>query len=182
MTERKPLFTNRLTLEPTGAAHAEGLVAATTRSLAELRPWMAWAVDADDNATRAFALACEQEWDVSAWTFTIFLSDEIVGTVALNRFDGLASAAHLGYWLRTDVAGRGLMTEAAAAVVGFGFDELRLHRLELHAAPDNVASVRVAEKLGFKRGGVLRDGSRGASGWHDVLVFDLLVTDPRPRV
>ena len=180
MGERKALFTDRLMLEPTGPDHAEGLIAAKGLSVDELTPWLVWAVDEDPNATRAFALACEQEWDVTAWTFTVLLDGEIIGSVGINRFDPMLSTANLGYWLRTDVAGRGLMTEAAAAVVEFAFGELGLHRLELHAAPDNIASVKVAEKLGFKRGGVLRDGSKGSDGWHDVLVFDLLEHDPRP--
>ncbi|MDQ4027753.1 MAG: GNAT family N-acetyltransferase [Actinomycetota bacterium] len=180
MTERKALFTDRLTLEPTGPDHADGLIAAKERSIEELRPWLAWAGDEDPNSIRAFVHACQQEWDVSEWTFTILLDGEVIGAVGVNRFDPMVSTANLGYWLRTDVAGRGLMTEAAAAVVEFAFGELALHRLELTAAPDNAASVRVAEKLGFKRGGTLRDGSRGSEGWHDVLVFDLLEHDPRP--
>lgn len=180
MAERKALFTDRLTLEPTGPDHADGLIAARERSIEQLRPWLAWAGDDDPNSVRAFALACHQEWDVTEWTFTILLDGEIIGSAGINRFDPMGSTANLGYWLRSDVAGRGFMTEAAAAVVEFAFGELGLHRLELTAAPDNVASVRVAEKLGFKRGGVLRDGSRGSNGWHDVLVFDLLERDPRP--
>jgi RimJ/RimL family protein N-acetyltransferase len=142
---------------------------------------MPWADDDDPQSTTAFARACENEWGVRTWNFTVLLNKEVIGSVGLNRFQPLVSSADLGYWLRSDVAGRGLMTEAAAAVVEFAFGEIGLHRLELQAAPENRASLRVAEKLGFRKGGVLRDGCKGSEGWHDVLVFDLLETDPRPR-
>ena len=74
------------------------------------------------------------------------------------------------------------MTEAATAIVTFGFEQLHLHRIELHAGLRNFASIRVAEKLGFQRAGALRDGSRGASGWYDCYVYDLLENDRRPGV
>jgi ribosomal-protein-serine acetyltransferase len=180
VTERKALFTNRLTLEPTGAAHADGLIAAKERSMKELVPWLPWALDENPEATRSFAAACEEEWDVAEWTFTVLFDGAVIGSVGINRFDPMLATANLGYWLRSDMTGRGLMTEAGAAVVEFAFADLGLHRLELHAAPGNVGSVRVAEKLGFKKMGVLRDGGRGSHGWHDVYVFDLLEDDPRP--
>jgi RimJ/RimL family protein N-acetyltransferase len=64
--------------------------------------------------------------------------------------------------------------------VEYGFSVLGLHRIELRAAPSNIGSVRVAEKVGFTREGMLRHGARGADGWHDVEVFGLLASDERP--
>ena len=155
-------------------------MAGVEASLPELRPWMAWAPTADLKSTRSFARAEARAWGSSSWTFTILVDDAVAGGVGLNRHDPLLSSAQLGYWVRSDLAGRGLTTEAAGLAVDFAFRELNLHRLELHAAPGNLGSVRVAEKLGFSRGGLLRDGSRGEDGYHDVLVFDLLESDDRP--
>ncbi len=101
-----------------------------------------------------------------------------MGTIGLHGVDVLTLSAMLGYWIATSSAGRGLMTEAGARVVRFALEDLRLHRIGLYAAPDNVPSVRVAEKLGLRREGVLRDGNRGMHGWHDVYVFGLLRDDP----
>jgi RimJ/RimL family protein N-acetyltransferase len=86
----------------------------------------------------------------------------------------------LGYWLATTFTGRGLTTEAASAVVALGFEELSLHRIQLHAGTKNGASQRVAEKLGFKKMGMVREACRGADGFYDCYVYDLLSTDPRP--
>lgn len=107
MAERKALFTDRLTLEPMGPDHADGLIAAKEQSIEELRPWLAWAGDDDPNSTRAFVHACQQEWDVTEWTFTILLDGEIIGAVGVNRFDPMVSTANLGYWLRDGYGGPG---------------------------------------------------------------------------
>ena len=58
---------------------------------------------------------------------------------------------------------------------------LGLHRIELHAAIENVGSIRVAEKLGFRSEGIMREGSKVPGGWLDCYSFGLLTTDPRPR-
>jgi ribosomal-protein-serine acetyltransferase len=169
----------RVRLEPVRPDLAERIWTAVEASLPELRPWMAWAPVADLASTRAFTEDEAAAWGSSSWTFTIVVDDEVAGGVGLSHHEPLLASAQIGYWIRSDLAGRGLMTEAAALVVEFAFDDLDLHRIELRAAPDNVASVRIAEKLGFSRRGVLRDGSRGEAGFHDVLVFDLLDRDER---
>ena len=168
-------------MEPIVPERAEDIWKAVEASLPELRPWMAWAPTADLASTRSFADGEARAWGSSSWTFTILVDEDVAGGVGLDRHDPLLATAQIGYWIRSDLSGRGLMTEAAALVVDFAFRELKLHRLELHAAPANVGSIRVAEKLGFSRGGVLRDGSRGEAGFHDVLVFDLLESDDRPK-
>ncbi len=72
------------------------------------------------------------------------------------------------------------MTEAARAVVDFGFDEINCHRLELLAAVANTGSIRVAEKLGFTREGLLREANRAPTGRHDMYIYGLLAHE-RPR-
>jgi ribosomal-protein-serine acetyltransferase len=174
MTERKVLETDRLRLEPVGPEHVDAIWTAVESSLAELRPWMPWAVDNSRESTEEFAQGCVADWGVREWQFGIHKDGVYVGGIGLQGHAPLTLSAELGYWLRSDQAGNGYMTEAAEAMVRFGFNELGLHRIELAAGVENLASIRVAEKLGFVRGGVLRDRSRGADGWYDCYVFDLL--------
>jgi ribosomal-protein-serine acetyltransferase len=170
----------RVRLEPTTPRIALELWEAIEVSLPELRPWLAWAVDGDLASTRSFTEAAERAWGSTEWTFTIFVDGGVAGGIGLNRYEPLLNSAQIGYWMRSDLAGRGLITEAARLLVEFAFGDLKLHRLELHAAPGNRGSVRVAEKLGFTKVGILRHGSRGEGGYHDVFVFDLLEADVRP--
>jgi ribosomal-protein-serine acetyltransferase len=174
MTARAVIETARLRLEPTGPEHAEAICEAVESSLPELRPWLYWAKDNDLGQRREFTERCLEGWDQTEWTFSIHERNELIGGIGLDRFESLLSSVELGYWLRSDRAGRGLMTEAGVAVVNFAFEQLNLHRIELHADTRNVASIRVAEKLRFRRVGTLRDGERSVDGWHDCYVYDLL--------
>lgn len=177
----RELVTARLRLEPTGRAHAPELWAATEASLAALGPYLPWAIDPSYESTVAFTKACEMQWRGGTnAVFTVVVDDVACGTVGFNRHDETLASAEMGYWIRSDLAGRGYVTEAGSAALEYVFDELGLHRVELHAAPANVASVRVAEKLGFRREGMLRDAARGVRGWHDVYVYGLLSSDERP--
>lgn len=82
---------------------------------------------------------------------------------------------HVGYWCAAEARGRGVATRALRLLSRYGFEELGLQRLELITDPDNLASQRVAEKVGYRREGVLRshldhpDGRR-----RDSVMFSLL--------
>ena len=181
LTPRRRLTTERLTLVATELSHTTGLTDAILASLDELRPWMAWAASPSLEQTRIFAASAEDGWERNTgWTFTILHGGSPAGTVGIDCYQAMLDQAQIGYWIRSDLAGQGLMKEAARAVVEFAFVDLGLHRLELHASPDNIASVRVAESLGFQREGVARDIAKNAHGFYDCTVFGLLKDDPRP--
>ena len=81
-------------------------------------------------------------------------SGRILGSIGL-RWDTAESAAEVGYWIRRDARGRGLMTRAVVLLARHAFAS-GAARVCLRADPENVASCRVAEKAGFTREGVLR--------------------------
>ncbi len=174
------IVTARLVLEPTQRSHASGLWEAIESSLPELLPWMSWAVDSSPANVERFAEEAQRGWqEKSGWAFTILHEDRPVGVLGLNGYKPLLAMAELGYWISTSHTGRGLMTEAASAVVDWGFEVMGLHRIELRASPDNIDSVRVAEKIGFKHEGIARLACRGSEGWHDIILFGLLDGDER---
>lgn len=77
----------------------------------------------------------------------------------------------LGYVLRRDLWGRGIGTEAARAVLDFAFDSLGLHRVWATADPENTASIRVLEKLGMRREGILRRNVFVRGAFRDSAVY-----------
>ena len=82
---------------------------------------------------------------------------------------------HVGYWVARDARGRGVCTDALGRLCRFAFEELGLERLELLTDPDNAASQRVAEKVGFRREGVLRSHLLHSDGRRrDSVMFSLL--------
>jgi ribosomal-protein-serine acetyltransferase len=139
-------------------------------------------VNASLDETKRFAERAERGWlDGTEWDFVITEAGEAIGNIGLNRFIPLWRTCNVGYWMRSDRCGRGYMTEAASAAVEFGFTRVNAHRIELSASPDNPGSWRIAEKLGFRREGVLRDACWAGRGFMDMYMYGLLATDARPR-
>ncbi len=181
MPER--IETARLSLRAATSEMLRDMRAAIEASLPELQPWMWWSVNEDEEGTAAFLRGAEKaREDQTSWAYAIFLDDELIGAVGLDRFDHMSNSCEIGYWIRSDRAGQGYMTEAASAAVGAAFDHLGVHRVELRAGYDNRGSIGVAQKLGFSEEGLLREAARGMHGYYDSLVFGLLETDSRPEV
>jgi RimJ/RimL family protein N-acetyltransferase len=106
--------------------------------------------------------------------FAITEKGRVVGSIGMSVND-LFRNGHIGYWCAPDARSRGVTTRALRVLCRFALDELQLQRLELITDPDNRPSQRVAEKVGFRREGVLRshllhpDGRR-----RDSVMFSLL--------
>jgi ribosomal-protein-alanine N-acetyltransferase len=87
--------------------------------------------------------------------FGIFLGSRLVGEITLSSIQrGPFQSGFLGYWVDKELAGMGIVPEAAVVVFRFAFEELGLHRVEVAIVPRNRASRRVAEKLGLREEGV----------------------------
>ena len=85
-----------------------------------------------------------------AYDVGIFTADghEVLGGVGINQLNAQHNFANVGYWVRESHQRRGVATRAVQTIAGYGFDHLRLTRLEIVVAVDNLASRRVAEKIG----------------------------------
>lgn len=101
-------------------------------------------------------------------------SGTLVGSCGLGDVCAEHRRASLGYWIRSDSTGRGFATAAARAVVRLGFEDLDLARIEVEVSVDNIASLRVAEKLGAVREGILRQRLILPAGPTDTVMFALL--------
>src|SRR4029453_9035872 len=106
-----------------------------------------------------YAEASAADWDASrACRFSIRdrASRRFIGVIGLEAFAHLHESVELGYWLRTDASGRGLMTEGGGAVPGGAFGPANAHRIRVAAATDNHASLGVIRRLGFRFEGIAR--------------------------
>ena len=107
-------------------------------------------------------------------------STALVGGITLcNVRRGVTQSCTLGYWVGAAYARQGFMTAAVRAVVPFVFDSLELHRLEAACLPENTASMRLLERVGFKREGLARRYLRINGDWRDHVLYGLLETDSR---
>jgi ribosomal-protein-serine acetyltransferase len=134
-------------------ADAPRLLAAIERSLPELRRFMPWAMTEPTLETVGAFL--ERAWDPPA-TFTFGLFDEageVVGGFGLHGRRG-PGVLEIGYWVRSDRAGRGYATAAAEALTDVGFAFFPgTFRVEIRCDPVNAASAAVARKLGYQLAG-----------------------------
>jgi len=155
------------------------------QSRAFLTPWEpTWA---DDDLTKgAFRYRLrrvqEEMSDGTGYPFFIFHNKDnrLLGGITLGNIRrGVGQNGMIGYWSGVSSAGNGYMTEALSAVIPFAFGELRLHRIEAACIPHNVRSIRLLEKAGFEREGLLRSYLKINGFWQDHLLFALIESDLR---
>lgn len=113
-----------------------------------------------------------------ALPFMITVDGRLAGQLTVgNIVRGALRSAWVGYWVASDLAGGGIATAAVALVADHCFFVAGLHRLEATVRPENGASTRVLEKLGFRQEGLLRRYLNVAGTWRDHLCFALTVED-----
>jgi RimJ/RimL family protein N-acetyltransferase len=141
-------------------SEARFLAQAVRSSLKELAPFLPWATPAYDlDAARAFLeYAYKEEKEHRGFHISIFLerSGELIGGVGL-MLKAIPDHAEIGYWIRSDQAGKGYASQASFLIMEHGFRALELRRIYLTCDVANRASRRVAEKLGMRKEGRLKD-------------------------
>jgi ribosomal-protein-alanine N-acetyltransferase len=97
-----------------------------------------------------------------------------LGSIYVAIRDESHKQGEIGYVLGKPYWGRGYATEAGRAMLDFGFKTLGLHRIYAECNSENIASVRVLEKMGMRREGHLKHTQYFSGRWWDTLIFGLL--------
>ncbi|PLR99819.1 GNAT family N-acetyltransferase [Bacillus sp. T33-2] len=99
--------------------------------------------------------------------------DAFVGSTGLHRIDWDVRKFEIGYWCDSRHQKNGYITETVETLTKFAFDHLAANRVEIRCDPNNTASRRIAEKLGFNLEGILRNNSLTADGTalRDTCIF-----------
>ena len=108
----------------------------------------------------------------SRWAIARSQNDQLIGTIGLH--DPQQGTMEVGYDLTREEWGQGIATRALRAVTSWGFDELGLQRIQATVMEGHGASVRVLEKCGFRKEGVLRDYRLCRGELKDFGMFALL--------
>ena len=154
-------------------------VAAAYRALPDVARYQDW--DLPYTLERAHDSVRKQDdlHDVTAgrWvSIAIEREGDVIGDLALG-LDADGNVGTLGYTLAPEHQGRGHASEAAAALVDALFEQTTVHRVMATIDPENHASMRLLEQLGFQFEGVLRRGALVRGEWLDDAVFGLLRDD-----
>ena len=120
--------------------------------------------------------------DGVGWVIALSDGDRFIGTTRLDRIDGVNRAANFAIGIfDPEHLGRGLGSEAIDLVLGFGFQQLGLHRISLTVLAANKPAIAAYRSCGFEVEGRLRETLRRSGVWEDDLVMAILEQDYRSR-
>ncbi len=174
------LETPRLFLRPLRMSDARDLYAYAQDP--EVSRHVLWEAHRSLSDSRQFLRAAIRQYRrglPGSFAITLKDSGRMIGTVGFMWVNTDYWSAEVGYSLSRAYWNRGIMTEALRAVVAFGFDELRLNRIEAQHEVDNPASGRVMAHVGMQPEGVLRQRVRNKGRFADVKLYAILRSDPR---
>jgi ribosomal-protein-alanine N-acetyltransferase len=112
--------------------------------------------------------------DVSEWGMVHKQSGKFIGTCGYMWWNTLHRRAEIGYALSRKYWNRGLMTEAVREVVTFGFEKMKLNRIEVRCMLANIASEKVLKKVGMKCEGIMKKQAFAKGSFHDLKMYAIL--------
>lgn len=171
--------TERLILRRFMRRDVLALEAGVRASLVDLHEWLPWAhMDYTRDDAVAFVRESILAWkEAKAYDYALRTSEDPehhLGNISIWQTSRTGKIGEIGYWVRSDLAGKGYATEATAALLRVGFDTMGLHKITLRIAVGNRASERVAEKLGFAHEGILREELLIRGNWIDHSLYAML--------
>ena len=153
-----------------------------TRNARWLRPWEATLPLAEHDAPTTYGAMVRrlraEAREGRGLPFALVVDGSFAGQVTVGGIArGSLLSAYIGYWIDQRAAGRGIMPTAVAMATDHCFREVGLHRVEINIRPENAASLRVVQKLGFREEGLRERYLHIDGDWRDHLTFALCADD-----
>ncbi len=174
------LVTPRLVLRPPRTGDVTEIRRVLRANHEHLRPWNPAPPPGEDPSSitevSKTVLRQRRDWKHGAsFVFMVAMKERperLVGKIALSGvMRGAMYGAYLGYWMSGDQQGKGLCSEGITAVLDFAFGSAGLHRIQAAIMPRNDRSLRVIEKLAFRREGYAERYLQIAGKWEDHILF-----------
>jgi ribosomal-protein-alanine N-acetyltransferase len=168
------LRTGRLMLRRITEADVDGLFDIFADD--EVTEYYAWDTFTDPEQARELVARSAELYrrrEAMRWGLVLPGTDRIIGTCGYTRWNSGDRFAIIGYDLARRYWRRGLMSEAVAAVVRFGFDEMALNRVEATVLVGNTASAALLARAGFRLEGRLAERAWHRGAFHDMHMFGL---------
>jgi len=168
--------TERLILRPIKSEDAKAIFDYRSDPIAN--KYQGWIPKTIDEARDFVTNRVASEMDlVNTWFQFVLIekdSNKLIGDVGIHFFDANKKQVGIGYTLDKNYQGKGYMTEALIALINYLFIDLDKHRITASIDPDNVKSIKLVEKLGFRKEGHFKKSFLANGQWVDDLVFAIL--------
>jgi ribosomal-protein-alanine N-acetyltransferase len=183
LTKDYPILeTDRLILRKLTLGDAEAVFAYASDP--EVTRYVAWDTHRSLEDSKAFlkhTIRKNKRGDEPDWGIVYKGDQRFVGTCGFAGWEAGHARAEIGYVIRREYWGQGLMPEAVRAVVSFGFENMDLNRLEARSIAENAASTRVMEKAGMLYEGTLRQREFIKGAYRDIKLYAILKSEHRSR-
>jgi ribosomal-protein-serine acetyltransferase len=152
-----------------------------SQSREHLRTYLAW-VDGttrQEHSLQFIQDAIAQQVSGQGLALGIFLQQDrkLIGGIGMHKWNHDLKLAHVGYWIIKEYEGKGLMHRSAIRFLDFLFHKIGLNKVEMHIAPPNNRSIALAQHLGAKTEGVIRQSLRLGGRLEDVVITGILYTE-----
>jgi len=143
-----------------------------------LRKWLSWEkeIKTIEDALKYFFEKEEKTKNKEVIEYGIYLKGEFIGNISIFNISLEHQSGEIGYWITSDMAGNGIVTEAVKIIEKEVFSNWQFNRIQLTCDPENIASIKVAEKCGFSLEGLKRKDffSPYFNQFRDTLIFSKL--------
>ncbi|MEE8046129.1 MAG: GNAT family protein, partial [Dehalococcoidia bacterium] len=141
--------------------------------IAKYLPWMAGFDTEEKHALGFNKRHFEKDLLNGGCDYIVEYKGQLAGTAGFpppNRDNGV----EIGYWLRQDLQGRGIITRTVSALIDMAIVQMGLHRVTIRAATSNLPSRAIPERLGFKHEGTMREASFVNDEYMDLEIYSIL--------
>lgn len=146
----------------------------------EVARYVYWPVHKNKADTQWFIDFCLNEYaekGIGPWAVEHRDSNKVIGNCSYGVIDLTNRRIELAYFFARPFWGQGLAVEAIAPLLKFGFEDLRMNRIEARCMPENRGSERVMQKSGMSFEGILRKYMYAKGRFHTVKVYSLLASE-----
>lgn len=166
-----------LTIRLLAKEDTDELYSVMKRNQNHLSEWLSWAEELADIDTYRDVIIPEWRYkyaEENGFDAGIFVKGRFCGMISIHNVDTVNQKAEIGYWLDREHEGFGIITASCRAVITHAFQDLGLNRIMISAAEKNTKSRAVAERLGFQKEGLTREGIFVQGAYHDAVNYSML--------
>jgi ribosomal-protein-serine acetyltransferase len=144
-----------------------------------LNPWLVWvsSTTKEEHSLQFIQDASEQLRSQQGLALGIFYDNILIGGIGMHNWDHPTKRAQIGYWISKPYEGKSIVHKCLRAFIDYLFTKTGLNKIEIHFVPANTRSAKVAEKLGFKIEGIIRQSTMRNGMPEDIVITGLLKSE-----